>query len=861
MAEKVNISGDFVRSYEGVRGVDLNKDSGLLTKRFGYLENMYVDYEGGGEAVESIPGFRVIASLGKRINGIFSQSQGIGREYLIIHAGDKLYRADIALRDSLGSLTPVATVADNKSAAFSFGTSVFVLDGEGISAVRSDGTAARLCSEELSPYIPLLTRNGEEAEKRNLLTDLFRAEYFISSTEPMTYGTRELSYSILSDEDMTCTVLGPSENISGIVYIPSYAEIGGKKYRVTEIERMAFFGRDGITGVVTNRGLRKIGFGAFWNTRALTEAYISDTVEELEGFVFSGCTSLMRLYLGMKVKKLGLGVISGCTALSEVELYSEEADFAAIEGNNELERVEKRFNSVYDELTVSLPLNAPTSEVVELTLDGYIQPYTLEKENSRIKLTVDSRLLLEGHTVKLLGRLEGTFEERELILGCTVSELFDGRVFLSGNPACPGKVFYCGAPEGGEATPLYFPADCCFTDGVGGWGVTAMLSTRASLAVFKNGDDGSGSVFYHSANEGYPVVWSHGGVVSVGAARVFLDDALFLTDLGLFALEAEGGEGARSIVRRSEAIDPLLLSLGKSRAALTEWRGYLVLLAEGGMFLGDSRARGGGYDWYPLSGIGTYVGDRRIYRYAEIAPEGLSLSDTPFEIAEGEVYSEASATEGGLIYYTVRDGKRIAVYPTEEMTEGIFSPATAVLGHRELLFFGTECGDVCLFNNDLRGVAPERIRGDGFDAEEYRRTMGKRIHPDFYGFASHAPRYAVSFGEDRCELPYLTKTSLRGSLVAEIKNLGGKMLCEVGTDRGGYRRIAEFPAESMSFAESAPSGFSFDTNERAFLVIPEGERDWISKEITLYSEKYCSPFGVYALHYRYRVKGRIKNRN
>ena len=47
----------FIRSYENMRGLNLLAGN-ESTDSFCYLENMYVDYEGGGGAIESIPGFR-----------------------------------------------------------------------------------------------------------------------------------------------------------------------------------------------------------------------------------------------------------------------------------------------------------------------------------------------------------------------------------------------------------------------------------------------------------------------------------------------------------------------------------------------------------------------------------------------------------------------------------------------------------------------------------------------------------------------------------------------------------------------------------------------------------------------------------
>jgi hypothetical protein len=70
-----NSKTEYTRIYENLRGVDLSivpsRDSNT---RFSYLENMYVDYGGTDTAVESVVGFRTLARLGAKINGILDRA-------------------------------------------------------------------------------------------------------------------------------------------------------------------------------------------------------------------------------------------------------------------------------------------------------------------------------------------------------------------------------------------------------------------------------------------------------------------------------------------------------------------------------------------------------------------------------------------------------------------------------------------------------------------------------------------------------------------------------------------------------------------------------------------------------------------
>ena len=87
------------------------------------------------------------------------------------------------------------------------------------------------------------------------------------------------------------------------------------------------------------------------------------------------------------------------------------------------------------------------------------------------------------------------------ILGCTVCENFDGRVFISGHPELPNTVFYSARDESGENNPLYFGELNYFCDGTGPFGVCSILAAAESLAIFKSGDDGGGSIYYHTPKE------------------------------------------------------------------------------------------------------------------------------------------------------------------------------------------------------------------------------------------------------------------------------------------------------------------------------------------------------------------------
>ena len=130
----ISKSTQYTVSYSGMRGVDFSSDNGKAKRyRFSYLENMYKDYSSGGDGIiESVPGFRKIASLGKKINAIHSHQDSNGTPYLVVHAGNSLFRFPLSEIDNMSSIVELAGIEDTKSHGFTLGSDLYILDGRNI---------------------------------------------------------------------------------------------------------------------------------------------------------------------------------------------------------------------------------------------------------------------------------------------------------------------------------------------------------------------------------------------------------------------------------------------------------------------------------------------------------------------------------------------------------------------------------------------------------------------------------------------------------------------------------------------------------------------------------------------------------
>ena len=564
----------------------------------------------------------------------------------------------------------------------------------------------------------------------------------------------------------------------------------------------------------------------------------------------------------------------------------------AVEGKEELGSRVISYSTRYETVRLALPFHDDVEGISSVKVNGTEVEYdATDNGTSFIEAIISLPSLKDatGILVTIEGKLQPLKDDwaadmtalsdaspYQAIIGCRIAEVFDGRIFLSGNPDFPNTVFYTERPRPGRDGALYVGRYNYFCDGVGSHKVSSLLAVRDMLAVFKEGDDGSGSIFYHKKEMAaygaldtiYPVAYAHSGILSSGGALNFLDDPVFLTDNGVMALARENINYQRNIEYRSHNVNFALLKDDLSRASLCEWLGYLLIGVNGKIFLADSRATfshpagSREYEWFLLEDIGAYSGDYTVYRYSPDAYADTYVHPTLVgEAAEhSEIISQAD-DKGELYYYVLLGGVKYRVVPTEEMNGGEFFPATVFISHGNRLFFATDDGHVCVFNNDMRGIAPESVRSSpDFDEDVYLASMGHKLHPLFYSFAGHAPSYVVRTSLDDCGIPHLTKNTVKKSLVIKAKSpVGGAISCEVSTDGGDPRHVGAFPIMGADFIDFDFSNPPWRVSDYTSYVLGEKEKRWIEKQITLTAGGFAAPISLYSISYRYVIKGKIKN--
>lgn len=199
----VKAAASKTRSYSSIRGVNFSEDHTLVgIEHSPYLVNMYKDYVKGGQAIETIAGFRRRFDFGvfyendtvssRKIWNFFPYSYLLNNETvnsLVVHVGNRLYRWNnypTVETENANIELLTSNMADAQSVGFCQGGSLYVLDGNEYFVVTSSGAST------VSGYVPTTRIGiipdgneqsaGEELEQRNMLNDSFRNTFVATST-------------------------------------------------------------------------------------------------------------------------------------------------------------------------------------------------------------------------------------------------------------------------------------------------------------------------------------------------------------------------------------------------------------------------------------------------------------------------------------------------------------------------------------------------------------------------------------------------------------------------------------------------------------------------------------------------------
>lgn len=192
----------------------------------------------------------------------------------------------------------------------------------------------------------------------------------------------------------------------------------------------------------------------------------------------------------------------------------------------------------------------------------------------------------------------------ERIQRCNISQVFDNRIFFTGNSEFKNAIFHSELND-----PSYISDLSYYQDGTSESAIKGITVGNNILWVFKEPNQENATIFYHipTTSSSYGRIYpSKQGNVNIGCYSNcinFNDDIVFLSKYGLEGIVGNIDQ-EQLLSHRSTLVDNKLTSaFNFNIAQMTEWRGYLAILVDNYIFLADSRQKYQSlnsfeYEWY-----------------------------------------------------------------------------------------------------------------------------------------------------------------------------------------------------------------------------------------------------------------------
>ena len=218
--------------------------------------------------------------------------------------------------------------------------------------------------------------------------------------------------------------------------------------------------------------------------------------------------------------------------------------------------------------------------------------FTVDKVSGKVKFTTAPEKPLTDGQDNVVIRFSKTIPgNRDKINKCTILEVFDNRVFFSGNQDYPNMVFHTMLDE-----PKYCSDLDYYNEGADISPVRSMVAGNNALWVIKEPSQANTAIFYHNptidseAGKVYPSEHSSISTGCIGAAINFNDDIVYFSNRGMEGISGDITT-EQVISHRSSLVDSKLLQEENYKdMILVEYEGYLLVIIKDKIYLADSRA-------------------------------------------------------------------------------------------------------------------------------------------------------------------------------------------------------------------------------------------------------------------------------
>lgn len=248
--------------------------------------------------------------------------------------------------------------------------------------------------------------------------------------------------------------------------------------------------------------------------------------------------------------------------------------------------------------------NIANSDIVVKVDDEMVTDYTVNRAEGTITFsTAPEKPATDGQDNVSVEFNAGNYQVHK-ILGCTILQIFDNRVFFSGNLQFPNMVWHSSLDD-----PTYVSDLDYYKDGRDEAPVRGIVAGNNALWVFREPSDEQTTVFYHvptiddEYGKIYPSVHSSVSTGCVGKAINFNDDIVFFSERGMEGISGDITT-EQAVAHRSTLVDRKLTAEEKYKdMLLAEWEGYLLVFIGTKVYLADSRGKFSNedhfeYEWF-----------------------------------------------------------------------------------------------------------------------------------------------------------------------------------------------------------------------------------------------------------------------
>ena len=228
------------------------------------------------------------------------------------------------------------------------------------------------------------------------------------------------------------------------------------------------------------------------------------------------------------------------------------------------------------------------------------------------------------------------------ILHCRLIEVFDNRVFASGNPDNPNYLWHCSLDD-----PTYWSDLDYYQEGEEDSAVTSLVSGNNALWVLKEPSKSNTTIFYHNptidSNYGKIYPSSHSSITTGCKYKGinFKDTICFYSENGLEAITSDITT-EQTLTHKSSLVDTRLLNENLDNMNLLVWEDYLVTILGNKVYLANSRefSEINGhyeYEWYYWE-FSQSISGGVVDHYSEGDSNGMLVLMTQEETNQGTKY-------------------------------------------------------------------------------------------------------------------------------------------------------------------------------------------------------------------------------